>query len=63
MGEENKLPAYAFLGLILIISVLFNVMRYVHIKKLSEYLIKIQNLNSHEELKSSYLPKVFPFVQ
>lgn len=54
MGAGKELTAYAFLGLIVIISVFFNVMRYIYIKKLSEYLIKIQNLNSHEELKSIY---------
>ena len=53
-GEGRLLPAYAFLGLIIIISILFNLRRYMHIRKLSEYLTKIQNLNRHEELKSVY---------
>ncbi len=54
MGEENKLPAYAFLGLIIIISILFTLRRYMKIKELSEYLIKVQNLNSYDELNSFY---------
>lgn len=54
MGQEKLFPAYAFLGLTVIISILFTLRRYRHIKKLSEYLTKIQNLSKHQELKSVY---------
>ena len=54
-GAGKTLPAYAFLGLTVGLSILFTLRRYAHIKRLSDYLVKIQNLNSNEELRSVYL--------